>query len=410
MIRRLLVTGTVAKALEAADKERGQVSQAVKISEILPPLVLLTTPDQPKIEIAETTMEVRALARPMNKHPITSMRLLLNGRPYPGADGLKTFTPPRDGETRVTWKVQLTPGKHHLAVQADSAVSKAVSESVEVIVDATRGIKRVDKDKPPEPKNLPSLYVLAVGVSAYPGNLKLDYAHKDARVLTDTLQSVSKSLFEKVEVKLLTDKEATRRNILQGLTWLRKQATQRDIVIVMFAGHGDKDQDGKLYLLPFDVDPDDLLSTGVPGEQLKSVLQGLPCRVLVFLDACHSGAVDGISKRARAGLTDDLVRDLVTNEYGVIVMCSATGKESALESASVEHGFFTLAIVEGLKGKADYNKDGVIDWKELDLYVTGRVKALSKGRQHPVTPTTNSLRNFPLSQPAAEKSRPLGTR
>ena len=66
-----------------------------------------------------------------------------------------------------------------------------------------------------------------------------------------------------------------------------------------------------------------------------------------------------------------------------------------MESPQVGHGYFTLALVEGLSGKADYNHDGVVQLNELDLYVTDRVKELSKGMQHPVTARPTSIRSFP---------------
>jgi hypothetical protein len=325
VIKMLLKTGSLQRALEAADKARGAASKAVRIDEVLPPTVLLTTPDQSPFTTTEPTVEIRAAARPAAKNPITAMRLLMNGRPYHEADGLRTFNPPMVGEVRQAWKVQLAPGQHEFAVLAESAVSKAVSEPVEVI-SGMRGIKPIKGQAAPEAVELPTLYVLSVGISAYKGALKLDYAAKDATVLSQVLQARSKTLYRKIEVKLLTDKGATHRSILQGLTWLRKEMTQRDVAVLSFAGHGDQDADGHFYLLPVNVDADDLLSTAGSGEQMKSVLGGLPGKVLVFLDGCHSGAVDGERKRSRTGLSDNLVRDLVTDDYGVVIMCSATGK------------------------------------------------------------------------------------
>ena len=79
-------------------------------------------------------------------------------------------------------------------------------------------------------------------------------------------------------------------------------------------------------------------------------------------------------------------------------MCSSMGREFSMESAEVKHGYFTLALVEGLAGSADYNKDGVVQLNELDLYVTDRVKELSKGMQHPVTARPTSIRSFPLTR------------
>ena len=48
-----------------------------------------------------------------------------------------------------------------------------------------------------------------------------------------------------MDVKLLPDGKATRRGVLQGLTWLRKQMTQNDVAVFSFAGHGVKDADGR---------------------------------------------------------------------------------------------------------------------------------------------------------------------
>ena len=59
---------------------------------------------------------------------------------------------------------------------------------------------------------------------------------------------------------------------------------------------------------------------------------------------------------------------------------------------------FTLAVNEGLSGKADINKDGSVYNHELDQYVSDRVKELSRGQQHPVTGKPVGLRPFPLSK------------
>ena len=58
-----------------------------------------------------------------------------------------------------------------------------------------------------------------------------------------------------------------------------------------------------------------------------------------------------------ARVTDDLVRDLLSDDYGVIVMCSSMGREVSLENPDRGHGAFTKALLEGLRGQADYNRD-----------------------------------------------------
>lgn len=396
VIKVLLKAGSLQKAIETANLGREKAPAAITVSQVLPPFVVVTRPDKPQSVVSEGAVEIHFVAKPIGAHPLTSVRLLLDGRPSPEPEHVRTFSTPQPNEVRESWTVKLDPGMHRLAVQAETSASKGVSEPVEVFSGARGFIPRSGSDAAKQPP-LPCLYVLAIGISAYPEKLKLQYATRDAEAIAETCRQHSASLFRKVEMKVLTDKNARRKDILQGLTWLRKQMTQNDVAIISFAGHGAKDSDGTFYLLPTDVDPEDLLSTGVPGEQLKRALAGMPGKFLVLLDACHSGAVDGEQRRGSGAATDDLVRDLVTDDYGVIVMCSAMGREFALESPTVKHGYFTMAIVEGLQGKADYNQDNVVHLNELDLYVTDRVKVLSNGRQHPVTARPTSIRSFPLS-------------
>ena len=45
---------------------------------------------------------------------------------------------------------------------------------------------------------------------------------------------------------------------------------------------------------------------------------------------------------------------------------------------------FTKALLDGLGGGADYEKDGVIHQSELQTYVKRRVTKLTDGRQHPI--------------------------
>jgi hypothetical protein len=58
-----------------------------------------------------------------------------------------------------------------------------------------------------------------------------------------------------------------------------------------------------------------------------------------------------------------------------------------------------VARAEGLTGRADLNKDGVVDLNEPDTHVTDRVKVLTKGQPNPMTARPTSLGSFPLTRP-----------
>jgi uncharacterized caspase-like protein len=80
-----------------------------------------------------------------------------------------------------------------------------------------------------------------------------------------------------------------------------------------------------------------------------------------------------------------------------VVFSSAAGSQYALESAAWGNGAFTKSLIAGLKGTADYNRDGVVSINELNLYVSEEVKKLTNNQQTPVMMKPGSIRDFPLS-------------
>jgi hypothetical protein len=189
VVRFLLETGSLAKALEVADAEQGRSTGATEVARILPPEVEVATPRHGS-QVTDPRLEVKAIARSRGANPVTALRLLLDGRPYRGQAGVATVASPRPGEVRQVWNVELEPGDHQIAVQADSAVSQTVSAPVEV---TCTGARQADAGV------LPDLYVLTIGISAYPGSLRLNYAAADAEAITRAFRDKSAALFHKVE-------------------------------------------------------------------------------------------------------------------------------------------------------------------------------------------------------------------
>ena len=260
VIKLILEQGDVPKALAAADKALGKLTDLTDGQGILPPRVRITSPQAAGQPAQRSEIQVRAIASPMSEHPVASLTLLLNGRPYGGQAPSSAWRNPPSARCGDSWTVQFSPGRHRLQVLADSAVSQGHSETLEVVYIG---------EEPAEPE-LPNLYVLAVGVASYPDDsLKLNYAARDAEAIAKVFEEKAKPLFKKVEAKLLLDKQATRADVLKALSWLRKEMTSKDYAVVFFSGHGDKDSDGSLYFLPYDVDTKDLLSTAVPSDQFK---------------------------------------------------------------------------------------------------------------------------------------------
>jgi WD40 repeat protein len=365
----------------------------VNIQRSLPPVVRFTSPAPSGTEVKTNALEVKVEAESRSGSPIQTLRLLVDARPYKGQYGIHKVQDARALSASASWTIELEPGKHSLKVLADTEYVQGASDEIEV--------KYVGGGIDPGKIATPTLYVLAIGISDYPGTRKLDYAARDAEAVAEAFQSKSRGLYQQVEVKLLTNDKATEDGIFAGLLWLREKMTGKATGVVFFGGHAEVDKvDNSLYLLPVNFQEKNLAGTAIDAERFRKQLMAIPGRLILMLDACHSGAIGGQGRTRGTGeLTDLLVRDLTAEENGLIVMCSALGHEEAQESNEFRHGLFTWALLEALReGKAD-RTDGAVYLSALDSYVTRRVKELSKGRQNPVTGKPTSVRDFPLSKP-----------
>jgi uncharacterized caspase-like protein len=113
-------------------------------------------------------------------------------------------------------------------------------------------------------------------------------------------------------------------------------------------------------------------------------------RVVVFLDACYSGAAGGrtfASRRTRAVRVDDVFLDRLARSRGRAIITAARASEVSLELPDLGHGLFTHYLLQGMRGAADLDRDGVIELHELYQYVEQQVTQKSRaegGNQHPV--------------------------
>jgi len=398
VIKSLLVAGSVEKALELTGADGNRTTQTGDLMRALPPKVALIFPATNGQKLPDSRFEVKARAMGAGNRPVVSLRLLVDGRPYQGDAGLKTIRDPKAGEIRDGWKVELPAGRHRLAVIAASDVSQTVSDEIEVVIAAPAAA-------PVKPASS-SLYLVSVGINAYAGRMKLDCAAPDAQAIAEAFRTHSNGLYQ-VNSTLLLDQKATRQGILDALDGLAKKAKSGDVAVVFYAGHGDCKLAGQFYLLPIDVNLGKLTESGVSGEELRGRLAKLPCTVLLVMDCCYAGSFDaGKKKRALPTEAGDLVRELVSDDQGLVVMCGASKEQESGEEAKLGHGYFTQALIEGLGGKAASRRDGLVYLTGLQNYVEERVRELSQDEQYPTIGKPTLIRSFPLSKPKLANARP----
>ena len=382
VIDQVLKTLDEKEAIRLANSEAGRKEVAeVSVREKLPPLVAITSPVD-GAQMSESSLKVHYSAR--SQAPLTGLKVLVDGRPVslegigdkPKESGILSVPiPPRDCEVSI-----IAENRH--------AASKP----------ATVRLRWKGATREEEFQIKPKLYVLAIGVSQYQDDgFRLGLAAKDALDFGEVWKSQKGAMYAGTEVRVLTDAQATKGNILDGLEWIQRQVTQKDVAILFFAGHGINDPTGMFYFLPVDADLDRLKRTGVSQSDIASTVAAIAGKVLVFIDACHSGNLMGKVKR-RGGLDiGAVISELASAENGAVVFSSATGRQYALENSEWGNGAFTKALVEGVSGKADFMGKGRITVNMLDLYLSEQVKELTKGQQTPTTVKPPNVPDFPIA-------------
>jgi len=247
-------------------------------------------------------------------------------------------------------------------------------------------------------QSLPTLYLLAVGISRYKDDAySLKFPAKDASDFAATMEKQKGKHYKDVKLRLLVDDKATRDNILDGLDWLATEVTQKDMALVFIAGHGiNHFATNNYYFMPHDAKLEFPVRTMVPGNEVHAILSRLQGKRLLLMDTCHAGNVAGTGQRAIADM-DKFVRDFSQAGQGLVVFAGSKGAGSAVENEKWGNGAFTKALLEGLNGKGGKDGEGLFTWKMLDNYITQRVKELTGGKQQPTTTPTPDTLDFSIA-------------
>jgi len=239
-----------------------------------------------------------------------------------------------------------------------------------------------------------NVWAAVIGINNYPNVRPLRYAVADARAFYDHL--IHHSRIPAENVTLLIDQEANLTRLRSTLgTHLKSKAGRDDMVIIFFAGHGatekdlmSPDGDGlEKYLLPYDVDPKDLYATALPMGEISRIFGRIQAERLIFIaDSCYSGASGGRTLNSagiRANISEAFL-DRIAAGKGRVILTASSANEVSTEDEKLQHGIFTYFLLEGLRGKADIDRDGLITVDEAYDYVSLHVPRATGQEQHPV--------------------------
>ena len=274
---------------------------------------------------------------------------------------------------------------------------------------AERSAIAADESKPGASR----CWALLIGVEKYHRAPSLIFTVNDVRQLAQTLRTRTgcseDSILEMTEESTNPRFQPLKTSIEAELpVWLRQPGPE-DTVLVYFTGHGFRDANGKMFLAPIDVNPDELIKTGIAVEWFREQIAGCKARFkLLILDSCHAGSEKGEAD-SRAVVSKDLGEPFKELE-GVVTLASSTAKEKSQIWEAKRQSLFSYWLNQGLRGHADENSDGVVDVDELYKYVYRNVTRTAKLHQPlPQTPV-RIVRSGTPDVPAVAKLRPLTLR
>jgi caspase domain-containing protein/WD40 domain-containing protein len=286
-----------------------------------------------------------------------------------------TCRKPVPGRVICVSTVPIVAGENRLTAYAFNR-DNVKSRDGELVINGADSLKRAG-----------TLYVLAIGINRYANPaFNLRYAVADAR---DFAREVKKQqdnlkLYASTEIIPLTDREASKANILMALRRLR-QSRPEDAVMIYFAGHGTTDKD-RFYLVPHDLGVMNKLSAidkralqslhahSISDLELESALERIDAgQLLMIIDACNSGQALEAEEKRRGPMNSKGLAQLAY-EKGIYILTAAQSYQVALEVSRLGHGLLTYSLLEGLmdlRADADRNKE-VWDREWMD-YAMDRV-------------------------------------
>jgi WD40 repeat protein len=337
----------------------------------------------------QLTLESPASVANSTPSPDILVRVRVDAAPA-GAQDVRLF---RNGSLVKIWRGDVLTGKQKITLEVTVPIVAGLNrlsayafngdniKSVDAVLDVT-GAESL--------RRKPVAYILAVGINEYANSdYNLHFADADAQGFSEELkqQLAKQERFERFDVTVLSDSNATKSNILKAIEDLGERVHPEDELFMFIASHGTAAQD-HFFLIPYDLgftgkrtDLDEqavsaILQHSISDRDLETVFEHLDAgRLLLVIDACNSGQALEAEEKRRGPMNSKGLAQLAY-EKGMYILTASQSYQAAQEISRIGHGLLTYAlVVEGLgKGMADFEpRDGTIVMREWLDYASGRV-------------------------------------
>ncbi len=290
IVRLVLQTRDEAEAVRRANAASARAVEAKPIAAALPPVVSIFSPADGS-HFSGDSVEIAYSLRSPSGLTVDGLDVLVDGQPIPATGFEKTNSPETPGKVTATLPRKDT--KVSLIAHSGDLTSSPMMVSLKY-----DGLSATPNPTPSAANLLkPKLYALLVGVTGYQNHDydTLQFPARDAESLAEALEAQKGGLYSDVEIKNVDNpakprEDPTRPNVVDGLYWLQRAATSRDISMIFLSGHGIRDGKQNFWFLTRDADITRLRATAISNDDLLDLVAGIPGKKVLFIDACHAGA------------------------------------------------------------------------------------------------------------------------
>ena len=174
--------------------------------------------------------------------------------------------------------------------------------------------------------------------------------------------------------ELLVVKNEPSHVALRKIHKVLRKAGRDDFVLIYYAGHGKTDLAGRLHLATKETVNEELETTSIPAQRIRALIDNArTTKVALILDCCYSGAIE--KSFLRGDVEDQL--NIMAGGRGTFIMTASTDVQTAKEEVRDGYGVFTKHLIDGIRGAADVDGDGIVTMNELYDYVHREVVAES---------------------------------
>lgn len=176
----------------------------------------------------------------------------------------------------------------------------------------------------------------------------IDLFNFSARDMERVFRDRSAALFSGMQSTVVLGKQVTHARVLKELETLRRAARSEDLVVLYWGSHGGTWKKSGWAAGTAD-------GQWISGKELKQHLGKVSCQVLLIVDTCGSAGVAHVHKQD------------VAPPPNVTVVCACRERQSTSTA-------LTVSLLEALYGKADFDRDGFVQTRELLQYIQHRYR------------------------------------